>query len=137
MTARQLAYREYLKSEHWRNLRRGAMKRDGFKCTRCPCIYNLQVHHLLYREKFTQTILPDLVTLCEPCHTQAHGLPSLTSIKITKHEVLTKKEIIAIRKKKRLESELFGVQITSKEKKRLKLWKRRRAEIRRKNDWSF
>ncbi len=86
MTPRQLAYREYLKSEHWRKLRSGALKRDGFKCTRCPCIYNLQVHHLLYREKFTQTVLADLVTLCEPCHTQTHGLPSLTSIKITKHE---------------------------------------------------
>lgn len=79
MTPRQALYREYLKSDHWKKLRIQAVRRDGSKCTKCPCRVNLQVHHIRYRDRFEDSKLEDLVTLCEPCHTQAHGLKSKTA----------------------------------------------------------
>lgn len=74
MTARQKAYAEYLKSEHWRNLRQIVIKRDGLKCTRCPARTRLQAHHKFYRDRFEDSVPDDLITLCRQCHEKEHGL---------------------------------------------------------------
>jgi len=38
------------------------------------------VHHKIYRDKWTDTVLQDLVTLCNRCHKGVHGI-------IPKHKV--------------------------------------------------
>lgn len=67
-------YREYLKTSHWDNLRVAALKRDGLKCSRCQAGGQvLQVHHKFYRDKWQDTELADLITLCVPCHQLEHN----------------------------------------------------------------
>lgn len=74
LSPRQIEYREYLNTDHWKNLRAEVLKRDGKKCTRCPKRIWLQVHHRFYRSRFEDSIPDDLVTLCRWCHKAEHGL---------------------------------------------------------------
>lgn len=74
MTDGQIAYLEYLKSEHWRVLRRAVIHRDGMKCVRCPARVRLQAHHKFYRDRFEDSIPDDLITLCRTCHRAEHGI---------------------------------------------------------------
>src|SRR6478609_642490 len=83
MTPKQIAYRVYLKSPHWAALRLEVLNRDGYKCCRCSRTkLTLHVHHKLYREKFEDSITDDLITLCEICHKEEHGIIKL------KHKVI-------------------------------------------------
>lgn len=69
-----LAYRKYLKSSEWYNLRRIALKRDSHRCVRCGYIGNLQVHHTDYRgiyENFNFSI-DQLESVCYDCHRDVH-----------------------------------------------------------------
>ena len=66
------AYKEYLKSDHWIALRTRVYKRDGYKCKRCGSTFCIQAHHKLYREKWEDSLLEDLVTLCSGCHKAEH-----------------------------------------------------------------
>ncbi len=86
MTARQLAYRDYLLTPHWQSLRREVLSRDGFRCRRCPARKRLQAHHLIYRARFEDSVADDLITLCHLCHKSEHGL-----IRKTKHGWKAKK----------------------------------------------
>jgi hypothetical protein len=63
-------YSEYLKSEHWKNLR---SKKKKNRCAICGSEENLQVHHLVYRHIFDVT-KGDLRKLCRECHETAHIL---------------------------------------------------------------
>lgn len=72
VTARQFAYREYLKSRHWEWLRWRVFKRDGFRCVKCGSKHGIQAHHLFYRERFEDSIPEDCSTLCRRCHKAAH-----------------------------------------------------------------
>lgn len=74
MTKRQEAYRKYLKTAHWEDLRTRAIKRDGSRCRRCNSSTRLQVHHLCYRGRYEDTVLEDLETICRECHRKEHGL---------------------------------------------------------------
>lgn len=128
-------YLQYLRSQHWRDLRLRALRRDGFKCCKCPCKVHLQVHHVVYRRTWFETRLEDLQTLCEFCHSGEHGKPSKTVVVITKHEVITKKKLKQMRNTQARSNPVDAVEMR---KRRLaNRWKRRRAEIRRRNDWSF
>lgn len=66
-------YQLYLLTEHWQRLRSKAVERDGNKCVRCGWPVRLQVHHKIYRETPQDTLLEDLETLCEKCHSSVHG----------------------------------------------------------------
>jgi len=74
LTKRQKAYREYLKSDHWKKLRNQAIARDGGKCVTCGDTTWLQVHHKIYRGFYQNSLLRDLETLCRKCHRIQHGL---------------------------------------------------------------
>jgi len=65
------AYNDYINSPEWRAKRELVLKRDGYKCTKCPCKLNLEVHHLNYKTLFDED-LNDLVTLCHKCHMKEH-----------------------------------------------------------------
>ena len=68
---RQEAYAVYLESDTWQKLKTETLKRDGYKCVKCSCNKQLQVHHVYYR-KWYETKLSDLVTLCNSCHELEH-----------------------------------------------------------------
>lgn len=74
MTQRKEEYKVYLESPHWKALRGEALVRDGRKCTRCGSTVILQVHHMIYRTRFEDSLLSDLITLCKECHQAEHGL---------------------------------------------------------------
>ena len=73
------AYREYLKSDEWYELRKLVIKRDSHRCTRCGYIGNLQVHHTNYSGIETMSFTIDqLETVCTICHANIHtGLLSM------------------------------------------------------------
>jgi len=69
-------YRQYLLTDHWKQIRSKVIERDGNACCRCKCTAQLQVHHKIYRATPFDTILEDLETLCETCHAGVHGKES-------------------------------------------------------------
>lgn len=66
--------REYLKSEHWRELKRRKLNAQPF-CEECGTNRTLDVHHLSYRNLY-DVGLNDLQVLCRFCHCKEHGLVS-------------------------------------------------------------
>lgn len=67
-------YKEYIKSEEWKNKRKEVLKRDKFKCRLCSAKgseYNLHVHHNSYNNLGNEP-LEDLITLCKSCHEKHH-----------------------------------------------------------------
>lgn len=93
MTPRQISYQEYLKTEHWKQLRHSVLSRDGFRCTRCLSRCRLQAHHLIYRDKFEDSIPTDLTTLCRRCHKLEHGISNTPAIKKSRVIPLAKHRI--------------------------------------------
>lgn len=74
LTERQIAYREYLKSDHWLDLRQRAFAKLGRRCSICKHRKRIQVHHKFYREVWTETQVDDLQVLCDACHGLKHGI---------------------------------------------------------------
>jgi protein tyrosine phosphatase len=64
------AYAEYLKSDHWKELRQKAIEKSD-RCESCGIGENLEVHHLQYRN-WTDCTVDDLMTLCHDCHDIFH-----------------------------------------------------------------
>lgn len=75
------SYKEYLKSEHWQNVRRKRLS-NGRKCEYCGNGEFIEVHHKTYkrlgRERYS-----DLMLLCHNHHTALHKaeLPEVFSIR--------------------------------------------------------
>lgn len=67
-----IPYSEYLKSEHWQNLRRRMLKRASFRCQLCNTQGRLNVHHRTYERRGCEEY-SDLIVLCENCHGKFHG----------------------------------------------------------------
>ena len=60
------------------------MQRDFFQCVKCNDSETyLNVHHKVYRNgyKAWEYYNSDLVTLCEDCHSEAHGIISNRDVK--------------------------------------------------------
>jgi len=68
-------YKEYLKSDRWKKLRKIVLNRDNNKCIVCGTRYNLQVHHLHYKGIYENMDFKtdQLVTLCKKCHDIEHS----------------------------------------------------------------
>ena len=67
-------YNEALKSPQWISKTKVIKERDNYKCTKCPCKDNLEVHHTYYLKDRMPWDVPDdcLVTLCRTCHQKEH-----------------------------------------------------------------
>jgi len=61
---------EYLKSDHWKSLRRHKLAKYPY-CQNCGSTHNLDVHHRKCRHVYDVQI-NDLLTLCRSCHTLEH-----------------------------------------------------------------
>jgi 5-methylcytosine-specific restriction endonuclease McrA len=61
-------------------LRREILERDGWRCQRCGCSKNLDVHHMTRRSALGDDAETNLIVLCRECHEMLHrsadGLPS-------------------------------------------------------------
>jgi hypothetical protein len=69
-------YSDKLKHPRWQRKRLEVLNRDGFKCAQCGnAEVTLHVHHKRYdrNKEPWDYALTDLITLCDPCHQQAHG----------------------------------------------------------------
>lgn len=69
----RLSYQDYLKSDHWKEIRRAALEFYGFACCLCGKRDNLNVHHRNYNNLHNENIQLDLIVLCKDCHTCFHG----------------------------------------------------------------
>jgi 5-methylcytosine-specific restriction endonuclease McrA len=63
---------EYLKSNHWRELRKTKLATSKI-CERCGANKRLDIHHKVYKNLYDVT-LSDLETLCRKCHSKEHNL---------------------------------------------------------------
>lgn len=73
-----MIYEDYIKSDHWKNLRLQALNRDE-ACVCCRSKTSLEVHHMRYRRLF-DVRTDDLVTVCEFCHRQVHLLLNMKPV---------------------------------------------------------
>jgi 5-methylcytosine-specific restriction endonuclease McrA len=65
-------YLRYLQSEHWKQLRRQAFERDGYKCVRCGSGHAIQGHHTQYKKNLRKVPVEWIETLCRDCHDEHH-----------------------------------------------------------------
>ena len=72
------AYNDYLKSDHWRRVRRRALLRDEFRCQNCFCKLTdatAHAHHLSYDayNRLGFSFAFEIIALCPDCHESFHG----------------------------------------------------------------
>lgn len=65
-------YSEYLKSEHWKEVRQERIEIDNHRCYLCGKATRLNVHHLRYDSLGHEVVSKDLVLLCYKCHKMLH-----------------------------------------------------------------
>ena len=68
---RSMPYGEYLKTEHWKEIRYAALRRAGFACQACSAKINLNVHHRDYDRRGEERP-NDVTVLCRSCHGRTH-----------------------------------------------------------------
>lgn len=68
-----MTYDDYLKSKHWKRVRRRAVKRAGNRCQLCNGVFDLNVHHNNY-DRLGKERKPDVVVLCRQCHERFHNI---------------------------------------------------------------
>lgn len=66
-------YLEYLRSEHWADLRKSAVKLQP-SCLICQSRQRLCAHHIRYRPSLYDCTVSDLRILCERCHDLLHRM---------------------------------------------------------------
>ena len=54
-------------------LRREILERDGWRCQKCGCSKNLDVHHMRRRSALGDDAETNLITLCRVCHRILHS----------------------------------------------------------------
>jgi len=71
MKLREMPYREYLQTEHWKLLREKCIRRAKCLCQLCNQGGTLNVHHRTYERRGCE-FLKDLIVLCRACHAKFH-----------------------------------------------------------------
>lgn len=102
-------YKEYLKSDEWKNIRELVLERDSHKCILCDSNKNLNIHHKNYKHIYDEiNNLECLITLCNKCHAKFHDLAteSEKDININKSKVIKVDDYLKISK------DLVGCKIT-------------------------
>ena len=66
-------YKEYLKTEHWQEIRELKLQSVNYKCQICNSNKELNIHHRSYENLYNeQNHLEDLTVLCKECHGLYH-----------------------------------------------------------------
>ncbi len=72
---KELIYRDYLKTLHWKKVRELALEKSEGKCQLCNGCVCLNVHHRTYEHLGDeQNHLNDLTVLCKECHEKFHEI---------------------------------------------------------------
>ena len=75
-----MSYQNYLKSNHWQNVRRKKHESNKFfsldKCAVCDSEKRLEVHHLTYKNLWNENN-KTLRIICHRCHEILSSLPKL------------------------------------------------------------
>lgn len=72
-------YQKYLRSDHWLRLRLAKLEEAGHCCNVCGSRTDLEVHHIYYPKRITDTRLADLEVVCPFHHAQRHHRKSRVS----------------------------------------------------------
>jgi hypothetical protein len=68
---KRISYKQYLQTEHWKEVRQFALNRAKYRCQTCSGQNNLNVHHNTYRSLWKEKAT-DVIVLCEECHVIFH-----------------------------------------------------------------
>ena len=68
---RTMPYKEYLQTEHWKQIRQRALDHAGHSCQLCNVGHSLQVHHRTYERRGCEEPT-DVTVLCAYCHAKHH-----------------------------------------------------------------
>lgn len=68
---KNMPYKAYLKTEHWKETREHMLEKYNHKCAMCDRTDNLQVHHNTYVNRGEERE-EDLTVLCPICHMKEH-----------------------------------------------------------------
>jgi len=79
---RRTSTQAYGTRSDWSIISAAVKKRDGHKCRLCPRVTYLQVDHIIPISKGGQTVMTNLWTLCDICHSKR------PSSKCAKHLIL-------------------------------------------------
>lgn len=72
---KNMPYKEYLQTKHWKKLRALTIIRANHKCQLCNSDGKLNVHHRSYENRGDfEREKRDLICLCELCHQKFHGI---------------------------------------------------------------
>ena len=63
-------YKEFLKTDEWKQIAQMVKERDGHRCVICGSTENLNAHHICYEGDCLDE--NDIVTLCNRCHECLH-----------------------------------------------------------------
>lgn len=66
-----MPYRDYLQTDHWKEIRMVMLKRARFSCQLCSAKGELHVHHRTYENRGNEQY-SDLIVLCADCHGKFH-----------------------------------------------------------------
>lgn len=76
-------YEIYLKSNHWKRMKKRTIYLDKYKCRACgtagTCVSDLHTHHINY-DNFGKENAEDLCILCASCHVSEHEAKELVNI---------------------------------------------------------
>lgn len=111
---RKAAYAEYLKSEHWANLKKKKAEETPKVCSACKSKENIQLHHMKYRSTFEETLLEDTCWLCRGCHRTFHARVGKT-LKERKKKHLLEQTVKVIQTEP-----VRGKRLSKKERRRIK-----------------
>jgi 5-methylcytosine-specific restriction endonuclease McrA len=64
-------YKDYLKSDKWKFIRRKVLTRANYTCEGCFDARATEVHHLHYKHVYNE-FLWELVAICSDCHRRYH-----------------------------------------------------------------
>lgn len=79
---RGVSYADYLKSDHWAEVRRKASKRANYKkCEFCECT-DVDLHHTSYKWIWTDQELRCIVALCRVHHQEVHDLAKASRLSV-------------------------------------------------------
>jgi len=68
-----LKYNDYLKTAHWKKIKKQIRKKYNNQCQICNSKNKLNVHHKTYERK-GEELEEDLILLCQSCHKKFHTI---------------------------------------------------------------
>ena len=70
-------YAAYLLSPEWKVITKRILIRDCYRCRQCGSSHSLNVHHLTYEHIYHELDI-ELITQCDRCHKQKHGIEEVS-----------------------------------------------------------